>query len=62
MKRCLIGYTGFVGNNLAEQTEFDFVYNSKNIHEIQGKTFDIVYCAGMPGTKWIANKNPEKDN
>ena len=30
----LIGYTGFVGSNISNQIKFDFLFNSKNIHEI----------------------------
>lgn len=61
MKRCLIGYTGFVGNNLQAQFSFDELYNSFNISEIKGKKFDLVICAAAPAAKWKANKNPEED-
>lgn len=61
MKKGLIGYTGFVGNNLDSQIKFDEKYNSKNINEIKGKQFDIVYCAGVSAIKWFANQNPDKD-
>jgi nucleoside-diphosphate-sugar epimerase len=57
----LIGYTGFVGSNILAQRPFDLLYNSKNIEEIQNKNFDLVVCAGAPGIKWIANKNPGLD-
>ncbi len=57
----LIGYTGFVGNNLLSQRQFEFLYNSKNIEEIQNKDFDLVVCAAAPSIKWLANKEPEKD-
>jgi predicted DNA-binding protein YlxM (UPF0122 family) len=57
----LIGYTGFVGSNIAKQKEFDFYYNSKNIEEIEGKEFDLLVVAGARGTKWKANKFPEDD-
>ena len=57
----LIGYTGFVGSNILAQRPFDLLYNSKNIEEIKNKNFNLVICAGAPGTKWIANKNPEAD-
>lgn len=61
MKKALIGYTGFVGSNLKAQMKFDGFYNSKNIQEIKGKEYDVVYCAGAPAAKWIANKNPTED-
>lgn len=57
----LIGYTGFVGHNLAAQHNFNYQYNSQNIKAINNKTFDLVVCAGARGTKWLANKFPEDD-
>lgn len=59
--RALIGYTGFVGGNILNQQQFAHLYNSKNIEEIQGKEFDLIVCAGAPGVKWLANKEPGKD-
>ncbi len=59
--KVLIGYTGFVGGNIYRQENFDEVYNSKNIHEIDGKNFDILVCAGIPAEKWKANQFPEED-
>lgn len=61
MSKALIGYTGFVGSNLMAQSHFDAFYNSKNITDIQGKSFDMVYCAGVSATKWLANKEPAQD-
>jgi len=61
MKKALIGYTGFVGQNLLNQGDFNFIYNSKNINEIQGEEFDEIYCAGISAVKWKANKEPEAD-
>jgi dTDP-4-dehydrorhamnose reductase len=57
----LIGYTGFVGSTLLRQVEFGSLYRSTNIQEIEGRTFDIVVCAGAPAQKWLANKDPESD-
>lgn len=61
MKSALIGSTGFVGSNLLGQTIFSDTYNSKNIHTICGKTYDLVVCAAAPGVKWLANKHPDAD-
>lgn len=61
MKTALIGYTGFVGSNIRDQHKFTDLYNSKNITNIKDKEYDLVVSAGIPGTKWIANKYPEKD-
>jgi nucleoside-diphosphate-sugar epimerase len=57
----LIGYTGFVGGNLLAQREFDARYNSTNIEEIAGRSFDLIVCAGAPAEKWKANADPERD-
>lgn len=61
MKKALIGYTGFVGTNLKTQIKFDDFYNSKNIQDLKGKEYDVVYCAGAPAAKWIANQKPTED-
>lgn len=58
----LIGYTGFVGSNILDQnSKFDFLYNSKNIDDIQGREFNLVIVCAAPGLKWFANKYPRKD-
>jgi sugar phosphate isomerase/epimerase/nucleoside-diphosphate-sugar epimerase len=57
----LIGFTGFVGSSLARKAEFTHFYNSKNIESIRGRHFDMIVCAGAPGVKWKANKEPETD-
>jgi hypothetical protein len=57
----LIGYTGFVGGNLVRQRSFDDLFNSTNIEQIAGRSFDLVVCAGARAEKWKANAEPEKD-
>jgi nucleoside-diphosphate-sugar epimerase len=57
----LIGHTGFVGSNLASQHAFDSHYRSSDIHEIRGKHFDLVVCAGIQAKKWWSNQNPVED-
>ncbi|WML41237.1 NAD(P)-dependent oxidoreductase [Neobacillus sp. OS1-2] len=59
--RGLIGYTGFVGSNLLNKLKFDRLYNSKNISEIKGESFELLICAGAPAVKWKANKFPDED-
>jgi hypothetical protein len=61
MTQALIGHTGFVGGNLASQAEFDACFNSKNIEDIAGQSFDLLVISGMPAAKWIANGDPEGD-
>lgn len=57
----LIGYTGFVGQTLIKQTSFTDFYRSTNISDIKGRCFDTIVCSGAPAVKWLANKEPEKD-
>lgn len=61
MNNALIGFSGFVGGTLLKQTQFDSLYRSTNIAEINGQTFDTVVCAGAPAQKWLANRDPETD-
>lgn len=64
----ILGWTGLVGQTLFHQliaTGTDPVhiltYNSKNLQEIRGVTFQTLYIACMPATKWWANKYPDED-
>lgn len=61
MKTALIGYTGYVGGNLNSQHRFTYLYNSKNIDDICGQSYDLVVCAGVRADKWLANRYPDKD-
>lgn len=61
MKHTLVGYTGFVGGNLAASHPFDGLYNSKNIHQSFGQNNGLVVYSGMPSEKFLANKDPEAD-
>ena len=61
MTNALIGSTGFVGQNLLNQIEFDNFYNSKNIFEARNKKFEFMICSGAPGSMFIANREPERD-
>lgn len=57
----LVGYTGFVGSNIAKKGDFNFRYNSKNIHEAYGGKPDILIYAGVRAEKYLANTQPDKD-
>ena len=61
MKTALIGYTGFVGGNLKNQFEFDDLYNSSNIKDIEGKSYDLVVSAANRAEMWRINQEPEVD-
>lgn len=60
-RTALIGHTGFVGSNLADQLPFTDKFNSSNIADIAGQSFDTVVCAGVQAVKWWAVKHPEED-
>ncbi len=60
-KRALVGYTGFVGSNLATQTDFDSLYNTSNISESFGTNPDLLIFSGIRAEKFLANKEPQKD-
>lgn len=53
--KSLVGFTGFVGSNLAMSTDFDGLYNSANIEEAYGTNPDLLVYAGVPAQKFIAN-------
>lgn len=59
--RALIGYSGFIGGNLASQWTFDALFNSTNIDELRGGDFDEIVCAAPAAEKWKANADPEGD-
>ncbi len=61
MNSALVGYTGFVGTNLAKSHNFNAVYNSKNINEAIGTRPDLLIYSGVPAAKYLANVSPEKD-
>lgn len=61
MRHTLVGYTGFVGQNLAQQLPFDGLYNSKNIEESFGADNGFVVYSGMPSEKFLANADPAAD-
>jgi len=60
-KTALIGYTGFVGGNIAAQHQFDDLYNTSNIDEIDGKEYDLVVSAATYAEMWKINQDPEGD-
>ncbi|WDF72869.1 sugar nucleotide-binding protein [Novosphingobium sp. KACC 22771] len=61
MRTALVGYTGFVGSTLTRARGFDDMFNSRNIGDIAGQSYDMVVCAAAPATMWAANQNPAAD-
>jgi len=57
----LVGYTGFVGSNIASKYDFTWKINSKNKEEAFGKKPDLLVYAGLRAEKFLANKDPEAD-
>ncbi|MDL9980304.1 NAD-dependent epimerase/dehydratase family protein [Microbacterium sp. ASV49] len=61
MASALIGYSGFVGSNLRRSHTFDYEFNSANIAEAHGRTFDLVVFSAARAEKWRINQDPEAD-
>lgn len=61
MTRAIVGYTGFIGKYLCQQITFDSYYNTQNITNITGQTYDAVYCAAPSGNRIRATDFPEQD-
>jgi len=61
LANALIGHSGFVGGTLARQAHFPARFRSTDIADIDGRSFDQVVCAGAPGQKWLANRDPDTD-
>ena len=57
----LVGYTGFVGGNLAAQHAFDELYDINNIREGWDRPHSLVVYAGVPAEKFLANTDPAAD-
>ena len=57
----LVGYTGFVGSNLASEHGFGALFNSANIKEAYGLKPGLLVYAGVRAEKYVADKFPEKD-
>ena len=61
VKASLVGYTGFVGSNLAACYPFDGLYHTKNIREAYGTRPELLVYAGIRAEKFLADRNPEQD-
>jgi hypothetical protein len=61
MSSALIGCTGFVGGTLARHEPFDLLINRANLASLEGLNLTRLVCAGLPASKWIANREPDAD-
>lgn len=57
----LIGSTGYVGTYLLESMIFDKFVHRSDVASVKDSTTDMLICAGMPATKWLANMKPAED-
>ena len=57
MKTALIGYTGFVGSNIAAAQDFTDCYNTRNISDIRGRSYDLVVSAATRADSHLINQN-----
>lgn len=61
MRSALIGYTGFVGANLAATHQFDDCYNTSNIDQIRGQSYDLVVSAANRADSYRINQQGAAD-
>lgn len=61
MKTALIGYTGFVGSNIAAAQDFTDSYNTRNISDIRGRSYDLVVSAAARADSHRINQNGPAD-
>jgi sugar phosphate isomerase/epimerase len=61
MTTAIVGWTGLLGQTLVSKLPSADRYNSSNIQDATGKSYDIVYFCGMPAEKWRINQNSEQD-
>ena len=57
MPTALIGQSGFIGANLDAQAHFEV----KADGALPPGSYELVVCAGAPGEKWRANRDPAAD-
>jgi hypothetical protein len=57
----IVGYTGFVGSNIASKYRFDGCFNSKNVGDAFGAKPDLLVYSGVPAEMFLANNNPVAD-
>lgn len=57
----IVGYTGFVGSNLAKQFTFDRLYNSKNADQVGEVPYSLFVMSAAKAEKWRINQDPDTD-
>jgi nucleoside-diphosphate-sugar epimerase len=59
--RTLIGHTGFVGESLRRQANFDGLFSRGNVEDSKDTFNELLVCSAAPAQKWWANSNPKED-
>lgn len=61
--KLLIGSSGLVGQTIQKYEKFDHAFNTKNINTFNNvcKNNDEIFLSCLPATKWLVNKNIQKD-
>ncbi len=65
-QNALFGWTGLIGQTLFYQlarhnlSDWSF-FNSSNVDDARGQSFDTIYLACLPAQKWWANLHPQQD-
>src|SRR4029450_14103569 len=61
VKTALIGYTGFVGSNIAAVHDFTDCYNTTNISALRGRSYAPVVSAATRADSHRINQNGHAD-
>jgi hypothetical protein len=61
MRSALIGHTGFVGGNIAAAHEFTDLFNTGNIEQIRGRSYDLVVSAAARADSHRINQDGVAD-
>jgi dTDP-4-dehydrorhamnose reductase len=61
LRVALVGYSGLVGSYIREMFPKADMFNSKNIHEIRGRDYELLILCTLPAEKWKANRFPDED-
>jgi hypothetical protein len=61
VRTALIGYTGFVGSNIAAAHDFTDCYSTANISDIHGRSYDLVVSAATRADSHRINQNGPAD-
>ena len=61
MRSALLGATGFVGRNLRASRTFDDFYDSRNIGDVAGRSYDLVFSAATRADSYRINADGAAD-